>query len=100
MFSWFDLGNDLADKTQSFVTVAGEHTAKVTLVLLFVVNVLLGVYGIIELQDIAYPVVLMLMNLTLLFIMVFRRRFVSHDSYRLLGDAVFLFPFVTFLINP
>lgn len=99
MFSWFDLKHDLTDKTQSFVTVTGEKTAGTTLTVLFVANALLGVYGMIEWRSVMYPVVLILMNVTLLLILLFRERFVSHDSYRLLGDAVFLFPLIAILSN-
>jgi 4-hydroxybenzoate polyprenyltransferase len=99
MFSWFDLKNDLADETQSFVTVMGDKRTLRVLWLIFMLNAALCIYFLYERQHINHAIIIIVMNATLLIILVFRKWFVSHDRYRLLGDAVFLFPFIGILLE-
>jgi hypothetical protein len=94
MFSWFDLNNDLADKTQSFVTMVGGRKSLSVLWMIFLLNAVLGAYILYVQQHFNHTMIIITMNATLLLILVLRKWFVSHDRYRLLGDAVFLFPFV------
>jgi hypothetical protein len=94
LFSWFDLKNDLADKATSFVTVAGKRPTLNVLWTLFVLNGCLCGYIAIESQQLIYPLIIILMNVVMLLILVFRNWFVCDDRYRLLGDAVFLLPFI------
>jgi len=94
MFSWFDREYDLADRHQSFVTVMGADRTFVLLLILFVLNAGLCAYGLLVTEYYAAFFIPLLMNGVLALILAWRGWFAQHDRFRLLGDAVFLLPFL------
>jgi hypothetical protein len=97
MFSWFDYEFDQQDNQNSFVTIFGKRITRMVLIGLVTLNfclaiILASVYGITLLVFI-----LLLMNMTLLMVFLFRNRLAKNDLYRLLGDAVFLLPLLFLL---
>ncbi len=97
MFAWFDQEYDLRDNQNSFVTVFGKRVSFICLNTLFVLNFLLAFIQIF-LQGPTLPVlILLVMNTVLFLIFLFRGALAKNDVYRLIGDAVFLFP-ILFLL--
>lgn len=98
LFSWFDRYHDRADQHQSFVTILGEQKTIVVTTILFGANLCLCVYGVATSLDPIAFVIPLLMNTTLLSIFWAHQWFALKDRYRLLGDAVFLMPFLYLLL--
>lgn len=97
MFSWFDQEYDRQDKQNSFVTILGKRTTRIFLHSFCGLNFLLAFIQI-SLYGVTPSVFILLsMNTTLLLIFLFRTVFAKNDLYRLVGDAVFLFPIVLLL---
>lgn len=97
MFSWFDREYDQADRHQSFVTLMGARRTFALLLVLFMLNAGLCACG---LSTSGYSVAFLiplLMNGLLALILAFHGWFAQHDRFRLLGDAVFLLPFLYLL---
>lgn len=92
LFSWFDHAFDQQDDQKSFVTILGKRTTQVFLSCLFGLNSLLTVIHYALETPVMPVVILLLMNVTLLLIYIFRKTLDKDDRYRLIGDAVFLFP--------
>ena len=92
LFSWFDHVFDQRDEQNSFVTVLGRNATSKFLYTLFVLNFLLTAIQIVV-SGFSVPILLLLMmNGTLFMIFIFRNALAEDDRYRLIGDAVFLFP--------
>lgn len=97
MFSWFDREFDRQSKQYSFVTIMGDRITHRSIWLLFMIEVLLTLIQLF-LGELKIPALIVAaMGLVLLMIFVFRASFAKHEYYRVLGDAVFLFP-VLFLL--
>jgi 4-hydroxybenzoate polyprenyltransferase len=99
LFSWFDRHNDEEDNRESFVTVAGEKGSKRFVGAVFLLNggLLLGsaLYVPAMIGNIA---VLVLMNAVLASMLLKPNYFQTDDRYRIVGDAVFLFPIINLLL--
>ena len=94
LFSWFDYVYDERDEQNSFVIIIGERGTCAFLYLLFVLIFLLTL-GLILIAGLSVPVVILfMMTATLFLIFLFRARLARNDLYRMIGDAVFLFPLV------
>lgn len=91
MFSWFDYDHDRSDELKSFVTVLGRKSTERFLWLLFVLAAVLTGW-LYAFGPSGSVVVLSVMYVVLLLVFVFRRRLSQHDSYRIIGDSVFMFP--------
>ncbi|MBS1488916.1 MAG: hypothetical protein JSS93_00130 [Bacteroidetes bacterium] len=95
LFSWIDQPRDTKDKHVSFATVCGPVITRYSLLFLFLVNgILCGVSWLITAENFAPTSIIILMNLILLFIFFKHKLFEENDRFRLLGDAVFLFPLI------
>ena len=92
LFSWFDHVFDQRNAQNSFVTILGRSTAQAFLYGLFIASFLLTIVQLPMKIQLAPVLVLLLMNATLFLIFMFRVRLEKDDRYRLIGDAVFLFP--------
>ena len=97
LFSWFDHAFDQKDDQNSFVTLLGKHTSRIFLHVLCALNFCLTIVLFFIGAPFVPVIILMSMNGTLILIFVFRTVLENDDAYRLIGDAVFLFP-VFFLI--
>lgn len=96
MFSWFDYHHDRSDELKSFVTILGRKSTERFLWLLFGAGGLLTVR--LYVPGISGPVlVLTSMYVVLLLVFVFRNGLTQHDSYRIIGDSVFMFPLLYLL---
>jgi hypothetical protein len=93
LFSWFDQTFDQQDKQNSFVTILGHRTTYFFLIGLFVFCFLLTAFEILQHGPVAPIIILLIMDSTLLLIFIFQKFFSKNDLYRLVGDAIFLFPF-------
>lgn len=99
LFSWFDRHSDNRDKRESFVTLAGEVHSKGFVGAVFLLNGTLLVGSAFLFPDrLASVVILMLMNAVLAFMLFNRNYFQVHDRFRIVGDAVFLFPSIYLLL--
>jgi hypothetical protein len=92
MFSWFDQEYDRQDRQNSFVTILGGETTSIVLYSLIFLNFALAVIQLYFQGPPRAVIILGFMNLTLLLVFHFRRTLAGDDQYRLIGDAVFLFP--------
>lgn len=94
LFSLFDRKNDEQDKRQSFVTLFGEQHTRRMIVMLFIINTMLLSYLLFQWDEILVALIPLLMSSVLMAIMIFRGWFEFNSRYRLLGDAVFLLPYI------
>ena len=94
LFSWFDQVFDQRNEQKSFVTILGKETTQTFLLSLFALSFLLTIIQLLMEIPIMPVLILLLMNATLFLIFVFREALEKDDRYRLIGDAVFLFPFL------
>ena len=93
LFSWFDEERDIQDKHHSFVTTIGKEATRKILFGIFFMNMLLTFYQVFYLELRFVPLcILTTMNIALLIILLNKNWFGVKDRFRLLGDAVFLFP--------
>lgn len=97
LFSWFDHDFDQRNDQNSFVTILGKRSSQAFLYVLFVFNFFLTAIQLLGGMPFLPVLILLLMNLTLFLIYVFRNNLKNEDKYRLIGDAVFLFPAVVLI---
>jgi hypothetical protein len=96
LFSWFDQIYDQRNEQNSFATILGNKTTHRFLYGLFLLNFLLTIIQVAVGTPLMPVLVLFAMNVALVLIYVFRKNLEKDDIYRLMGDAVFLFPLVLF----
>jgi len=98
LFSMIDQWRDEKDHHPSFATTFGQAVTGRVLLFLFILSALLSV-----IQLSLFPskplatLILVLMSIFLLFIFLKKKYFEREDRYRLLGDAVFMLPFIYLL---
>lgn len=97
LFSWFDYDADVCDGQQSCAIVFGLRATKQFIGVLFIVQAVLQLV-IIYLQK-SQVYLLLGMNGVLLFIFYSAVRVKKNDVFRLVGDAVFLFPAVALFLR-
>ncbi len=99
LFSWFDRERDKVDNQQSLVLVLGDIVTRRLIYILFAVQLLLGMYNVIQAPTaLSFLVVLLVMNGVLLIIFLNWRWFSVDDKYRLAGDAIFFLPLLHLLL--
>jgi hypothetical protein len=99
LFSWFDHHNDIKDKRESFVTLIGERASRQIISFLFLLNASLMLATILYSSAlINQELIIFLMNFMLAFVFIQRKRFEVNDRFRLVGDCIFLFPVLYFLL--
>lgn len=99
LFSWFDQRNDAKDNRESFVTRVGENATRKIIILLFVLNAVLMVITLLYFKELFYQeLIILLMDSVLAIVFVQRERFKVNDRFRLMGDCIFLFPVLYFLL--
>lgn len=94
MFSAFDKDTDKADEQHSFVTVLGENLTSLCIYGLGVINLLSAIFLLVAGYDYKAVITLSLMTGLQLLIFSFHNLFRRDNTYRLLGDAMFLIPIV------
>lgn len=97
LFSLFDKKIDEQDRQSSYATVMGERTTKISLIILFLIQIVLTA-KLLFLGIEKSVFIFLAMNIVLLFIFLRKEYFQIGDRYRLLGDAVFLLPIIQILI--
>lgn len=96
VFSRYDFKRDIRDQHFSVVTHFGLRRTNRILIALFVIHVISLCFLILNSIYVHEAFVLMAMNIVLFVIFQFPSNFSADDHYRLIGDAVFLFPLVYF----
>ena len=91
LFSYFDKERDEKDHHVSFATKMGDTTTKAVIITLLVICVGLGFYQIVFFGSFSAAIIL-IMDFILALILLMKNKFVLNERFRLLGDAVFLFP--------
>jgi hypothetical protein len=97
LFSLFDKEQDERDQHSSFATIMGEKATRASLIILFLIQITLS-SALLLLAMEKSAIVLIAMNVVLFLIFFRRNYFQINDRYRLLGDAVFLFPILYVLV--
>lgn len=92
LFSWFDRDKDKSDDQPSLVTTVGDGISKVILWLLFSMHVGMIVYAFYSGVALSILLIFFVMYLVLFLVFIYANWFSQNDRYRLMGDAVFLFP--------
>jgi 4-hydroxybenzoate polyprenyltransferase len=95
IFSWFDNELDWKHNQHSFVTFFGKEVTAWIIGLLIGANLVIG--AITFASDAPAKIILILMNVCLMMVFLFRERLKQDDRYRLIGDSIFLFPLLYFL---
>jgi 4-hydroxybenzoate polyprenyltransferase len=95
IFSWFDQENDRRDGSGSFVLLAGDKSSRWVIQGLFVTNVVLFFFYPFSISSL----VILSMNLILIGVFVKENIFRRGEGYRLIGDAVFFFPLIDWLLR-
>lgn len=90
LFSLFDFEKDTRQGQESFVTWFGPRQTTITIIILGALNIVTGYWLWSSLPVVA--IMFVAMNLSLLAVLMLRRRFAVNDLYRMLGDAVFYLP--------
>lgn len=96
LFSLFDRYDDEQDKRQSFVTLFGELHSRTVIAALSIINLVLLLYLFSQWKEMLVVIIPLVMSLFLIIIMIFKNWFAINSRYRLLGDAVFLIPFLCY----
>ena len=101
LFSYFDYETDVQQNQTSISRNVGKKTAeKIIISLLFAFAILQVVSIFFFSKDMPYGIQLILfsMYIALVIIFKFRRFFKKNDWYRIVGDGVFMFPLLLFLL--
>lgn len=90
LFSLFDYTQDRKQQQHSFVTWFGASSTRTGILFLGLFNIVSGIW----LWSVDWRVALIFisMNAMLLAILLLQRHFMSHNYYRMLGDAIFFIP--------
>jgi hypothetical protein len=97
LFSWYDWKQDLMDKHFSLVTYLGRSLVKNILMVLFSLQTVLLVGLILISSYQIEAIILVAMNLPLLMLFIFPKKFSESNQYRIIGDIVFMIPAIYFL---
>lgn len=92
VFSSFDKETDKADRQHSFVTVFGEGLTSFCIYGLSLINFLLSLFLCLTGFDYKAIAILSLMTILQTAIFSFHKLFRRNNTYRMLGDAMFLIP--------
>lgn len=96
LFALLSYDEDVKDRQPSLVTRLGRRFTLWILAIMFVVVFILVAMNISSVHRVQQAIIL-LMTILLLLIVIFPGYFRKDDRFRLLGDAVFLFPLLTFV---
>ncbi len=97
MFSWFDREPDKRDNQRSYVTMVGDRSARMTIWILMGIEVLLIFIQMSSDLLLIPSLIIGFMGIILFVIFYFRSIFGRNDYYRLIGDGIFLVPFIFLL---
>jgi len=96
LFSTIEYEKDIKDGSKSWITQFGPIRTKRHFRILLATTLSLGVFSFLLFSHDAFfawfQAVLMLMVVTLEFVRIGSSRFLTNENYRLLGDAVFMYP--------
>jgi hypothetical protein len=97
IFSWYEKGNDLKERQNSVATLVDEATIQYILIGLFVIALSISFY--LFFQPVYHFMSLIFIAMTTVLLLIFRNKkfFARNDYYRVVGDAVFLFPIIYLL---
>jgi len=99
LFSWYDHDNDIKDNRESFVTLVGERTSNKIILFLFILNAVLMLATLLYSRElISQEFIIFFMNFILVIVFAQRKQFEVNDRFRLVGDCIFLFPALYFLL--
>ncbi len=98
LFAWFDHDADARDGYASFSVRFGKYLTMQFLRTLFFIQAAVLVVMAIQLQAKQPVMVLFMMNSILFLLFIKPGSFKPNDRYRLLGDAIFIFPIVFLLL--
>lgn len=92
IFSWFEWDQDQKDKRASFVTRLGRQNTKRVIWALYAIQLTIFLLVLLKGTNQLELLSIVSMNVILLVIFIYPRRFMDADRYRLVGDFVFLLP--------
>ena len=97
LFAWYEKENDVKDRQNSVATLVDEATIRYLLIGMFVIAFSVSFY--MFFQPIYHFMSLVFITITTILVLLFsyKRSFAKNDYYRVVGDAVFLFPIIYLL---
>lgn len=101
MASWFDFENDLHDGHKSFATAFTKVNTKYFLVALHIMIFILLKIAVFYINNwLQFSAILIeaVMNLGLLLIILFPKKMIINDRYRILGEMIFWLPGIIWLV--
>lgn len=91
LFSWYEMKQDKVDGHPSFANYFGEQFTRNIIIILFTAQGILLVY-LLSTHFGMESIILFAMNAVLALLIIFPNVFRQLERYRLVGDAIFLFP--------
>ena len=93
LFSWFDFQRDVTDRRDSLATLFGRPVIQKFVVGIFIISVVIALVLLFE--KILLPgFILSVMNGMLLLLLIFHRKLIQRERFRLIGDAIFFLPLI------
>jgi hypothetical protein len=99
LFSMFDVEKDIKQTQSSLVIAFGKEKSRFIIIVLFLIQVVLLISLSLTTNYNPEVLILGLMNFVLGTIFIFSKYLKKGDSYRLLGDVIFLFPVPYLIMN-
>ncbi|HTE29252.1 MAG TPA: hypothetical protein VK666_02685 [Chryseolinea sp.] len=97
LFSWLDRATDERDGLRSIVSIIGENVTRTIVWIIAALQLLLMIVQLNVGELSKASVIVGMMGMILILILMLRRATSDGTTYRLLGDAVFLFPILYLL---
>jgi 4-hydroxybenzoate polyprenyltransferase len=95
LFSLIDFEQDRQHAQNSFVTRFGRQRTRSAIWVLGTISICTSVF--VSTVDSRSAIILILMNVVLLVILIFEKRFNANNYYRIIGDAIFFIPMLYLL---
>lgn len=94
LFAYYDHSEDIREKHVSLATLIGIQATKRLIELMFSVQAILLTFLLRHSIDVYSVVIIILMNLVLITLFLFKEMFEMNNNFRPIGDAIFLIPVI------
>lgn len=94
LFAYYDHSEDIRENHVSVATLIGIQATKHLIELLFIIQVTLLWFLLRHSIDPYSIIIIVLMNLVLIILFLFKERFEMNNNFRPIGDAIFLIPVI------
>ena len=99
LFAYYDHSHDIREKHVSLATLIGIQNTKHLIELLFFIQMILLSVLLSHAVELYSVMTIILMNLVLMTLFFYKESFEKNNNFRLIGDAIFLFPVLYLAFN-